>query len=248
MLVQTMTNLERCNALFEDQPKIKIFAEKNIKRVVRDIKKAGHYPAWRWLEYTHVESRNQYLVCYCVMSAQDIEKPLIDYVSFMPSLGGRIVVKWGTWLYPDRGDECVCTRVIAYYTPHFFDMYRERIWCQANLSYYELLARYFSRNRETLPLELNDDIKEDYTKYGEFANYAFRVQDGICFTRQWREGDINTIRDRNSSFISVVFYNTIVNEGLLKDKQKIAIDKESFNYFKALFNNLILNNNSIAKN
>jgi len=234
MIVESMTNLERCNALFVDQPKIKIFAEKNLKQVVRDIKKAGRYPAWRWLEYTHAESRNKYLVFYCVMSAQDIEKPQIDYVSFMSALGGRLVVKWGSWPYRINNDEYIATRVIAYYTPHFFDMYRERLWSQSNLSYYELLARYFSRNKDTLPLELNDNIKEDYAKYGEYANYAFRVQDGICFTRQWREGDPNTIRDRNGNYISVVYYHTIINEGLLKDKQKIAIDKESLNYYKAL--------------
>lgn len=234
MIVESMTNLERCNALFADQPKIKIFAEKNIKQVVRDIKKVGRYPAWRWLEYTHVESRNQYLVFYCVMSAQDIEKPLTYYVSFMSALGGRLVVKWGSWPYRINKDEYIASRVIAYYTPHFFDKYRERLWSLSNLSYYELLARYFSRNNETLPLELNDDIKEDYAKYGEYANYAFRVQDGICFTRQWSEGDLNTISDRKGNFISVVYYHTIVNEGSLKDRQKIAINKESLKYFKSL--------------
>ena len=226
-----MTNLEICNALFDDLPKLKIRANTLIPRISKQFKKEKKFPAWKWAEYTHQQSHNKYLICFYSQTQAQADDPDVNYLAFLETKNQRIVVQWGCWIYRKQGSlEAIATRYIGFFSGHFFSRYRERIWKDVDMSYNELLCRYISRNIITIPLELNKDIQRNYKAYGDFANYAFKVQDGTCFIRSWNEGDINTVGNRDSNFISVVLYYTFVNGGMMTDTQKKAIDKEGSKY------------------
>lgn len=235
-----MSHKEICDALFSDLLKLKIRTNTLIPKIVKQFKKEGKFPAWKWSEYIHQESRNRYQICFYAPTAAHAEHPVVDYVAFLEEDRQRIVVQWGCWMYRKHGSlDAVATRYVGYFSGHFFSRYRERIWKDTKMTFNELICRYFSRNIATIPLELNENIQRDYKEYGELAKYAFQVPDGTCFIRHWNEGDEATVGEKDSDFISVVLYYTFVNGGMMSDDQNKAIFKEGTryirNYYKSLF-------------
>lgn len=69
MIVPSMPNLEISNALFTDLPKLKIRANMLVPKMAKQFKRGGHFPAWKWAEYTHQESRNHYLISFYAPTA-----------------------------------------------------------------------------------------------------------------------------------------------------------------------------------
>ena len=240
MIVPSMSHKEICDALFSDLPKLKIRTNTLVPKIAKQFKKEGKFPAWKWSEYTHKESRNRYQICFYAPTPAHAEHPVVDYVAFLEEDRQRIVVQWGCWMYRKHGSlDAIATRYVGYFSGHFFSRYRERIWKDAKISFNELICRYFSRNIATIPLELNENIQRNYKEYGELAKYAFQVPDGTCFIRHWNEGDESTVGEKDSDFVSVVLYYTFVNGGMMSDDQNKAIFKEGTryirNYYKSLF-------------
>ena len=240
MIVPSMSHKEICDALFSDLPKLKIRTNTLVPKIAKQFKKEGKFPAWKWSEYTHQESRNRYQICFYAPTPAHAEHPVVDYVAFLEEDRQRIVVQWGCWMYRKHGSlDAIATRYVGYFSGHFFSRYRERIWKDAKISFNELICRYFSRNIATIPLELNENIQRNYKEYGELAKYAFQVPDGTCFIRHWNEGDESTVGEKDSDFVSVVLYYTFVNGGMMSDDQNKAIFKEGTryirNYYKSLF-------------
>ncbi len=240
MIVPSLSNLEICDALFADKPKLEIRAKMLISKNAKKLKKDNKFPAWKWDEYTHQESHNRYLISFYAPTREYADSPIIDYIAFMEKDHQRIVVQWGCWAYRKHGTlESIATRYIGYYSMHFFKRYRERYWKETKISYNELICRYFSKNKTTIPIELNKDIQRNYEEYGELAKYAFQIPDGTCFIRYWDEGDERSIGQKECNFISVVLYYTFVNVGMMSETQKKAIVKEGNrylrNYYKSLF-------------
>lgn len=239
MIVPSMTNLEICDALFADKSKLNIKREQLRPRIVKLFKKRDIFPAWHYEEYIHQESHNRFLITFYAATRQNVENPDTGFIAFLDVGGERVVIKWGTWMYRRSGsNEQIATRTIAYYRRHFFDRYRERIWSNADIPYYELLCRFFSRNRVTIPIEMNEDIKRGYLDYGDYALFSFKVSDGICYIRSWNEGDIKTVSRRDSNFISVVEYVTFVDHETMTDKQNHAIDKAAQEYMDCYYRSL----------
>ena len=235
-----MSNLEICDALFADREKLIIRANTMIPKIARQFKKERSFPAWKWVEYTHQESRNHYLISFYAPTPAHAENPAVHFVAFMEEDRQRIVVDWGCWMYRKHGSlDTYATRYVGYFSGHFFSRYRERIWKDSDISNNELISRYFSRNEATIPLELNEDIQRNFKEYGELAKYAFQVPDGTCFIRHWNEGDETTVGQDNSDFISVVLYYTFVSGGMMSETQNKAIFEEGTryirNYYKRLF-------------
>ncbi len=240
MIVPSMSHLEICDALFADFPKLKIRANSLIPKMAKQFKKGGSFPAWKWAEYKHQDSHNRYLISFYAPTTAHADHPDVNYVAFMEDERQQIVVQWGCWIYRKRGSlKSIATRYIGYFSGHFFSRYRERIWKNVDMSFNELLCRYFSRNITTTPLELNESIQRNYKDYGELAKYAFLVPDGTCFIRHWNEGDEATVGEKDSDFISVVLFYTFVSGGMMSETQKHAIYKEGtryiHNYYKSLF-------------
>lgn len=239
-----MSHKEICDALFSDLQKLKIRTNTLIPKIVKQFKKEGKFPAWKWSEYIHPESRNRYQICFYAPTAAHAEHPIVDYVAFLEEDRQRIVVQWGCWMYRKHGSlDAIATRYVGYFSGHFFSRYRERIWKDTKMSFNELICRYFSRNIATIPLELNEDIQRNYKEYGELAQYAFQVPDGTCFIRHWNEGDETTIGEKDCDFVSVVLYYTFVNGGMMTETQNKAILKEGTryirDYYKSLFEDVM---------
>ena len=234
-----MSNLEICDALFADRPKLQIKANSLIPKMAKQFKKEQKFPAWKWAEYTHRQSHNRYLICFYAPTPAQADRPDINFLAFMEEDRQRIVIQWGCWLYRKHGSlDNIATRYIGYFSGHFFSRYRERIWKNIDISFNELLCRYFSRNIATIPLELNEDIQRNYKEYGELAKYAFQVPDGTCFIRHWNEGDETTVGQKDSDFISVVLYYTFVNGGMMTETQNKAILKEGTRYIRDYYKSL----------
>ena len=224
MIVPSMTNLEVYNELVADFPKLKIWAEKLMAKVVKEFRKVRKFPAWQYYDYIHQESKNKYLISFYAASAKASEKPEVDYFGVTSDNSGRIIMRWNTWLYrKEDSADFIGTRAISYYCGHFFSRYRERVWPNVEMSANELVCRYFTRNKKVVPIKLNEDIQRRYKEYGEFAQYGMQVTDGICFTRQGCEGNESTVCNRDSNFIAAVWYFTIVSNSLLTEKQTEAI-------------------------
>ena len=239
MIVPSMSNLEIFDALFADREKLQIKAKSLIPKMAKQFKKEGKFPAWRWEEYTHQKSHNRYLICFYAPTLSKSDNPEIHFLAFMDEDRQRIVIQWGCWIYQIHGSmEAIATRYIGYFSGHFFSRYRERIWKDVEITYNELLCRYFSRNISTVPIKLNKDIQRNYKEYGELAQYAFEVPEGTCFIRQWNEGDESTIGEKDSDFISVVLYYTFVNRGMMSETQNEAIKKESTRYIRDYYKSL----------
>lgn len=239
MIVPSMSNLEICDALFADRPKLQIKANSLIPKMAKQFKKERKFPAWKWAEYTHQQSHNRYLICFYAATPAQADKPDINFLAFMEEDRQRIVIQWGCWLYRKHGSlDNFATRYIGYFSGHFFSRYRERIWKNIDISFNELLCRYFSRNIATIPLELNEDIQRNYKEYGELAKYAFQVPDGTCFIRHWNEGDETTVGQKDSDYISVVLYYTFVNSGMMTETQNKAIYKEGTRYIRDYYKSL----------
>jgi len=239
-----MSHLEICDALFADRPKLQIRARALIPKMAKQFKKERKFPARKWVEYTHQQSHNRYQICFYAPTPAHADNPDVNYLAFLEEDRQRIVVQWGCWMYRKHGSmDAIATRYIGYFSGHFFSRYRERIWKNVDMSFNELLCRYFSRNIPNIPLELNEDIQHNYKEYGELAKYAFQVPDGTCFIRHWNEGDETTIGQKDSDFISVVLYYTFVNGGMMTETQNKAILKEGTryirDYYKSLFEDVM---------
>ena len=239
MIVPSMSHLEICDALFADRPKLQIRAKSLIPKMAKQFKKERRFPAWKWVEYTHQQSHNRYQICFYAPTLAHADNPDVKYLAFLEEDHQRIVVQWGCWMYRKHGSmDAIATRYIGYFSGHFFSRYRERIWKNVDMSFNELLCRYFSRNIATIPLELNEDIQRNYKEYGELAKYAFQVPDGTCFIRHWNEGDEATVGEKDSNFISVVLYYTFVNGGMMTDAQNEAIFREGTRYIRSYYKSL----------
>lgn len=239
MIVPSMSNLEISNALFNDLPKLKIRANMLVPKMAKQFKRGGHFPAWKWAEYTHPKSRNHYLISFYAPTASQADNPIVKYVAFLDEDHQRIIAQWGCWMYRKRGSlENIATRYVGYYSGHFFSRYRERVWKDAEMTNNELICRYFSRNSNTIPLELNENIQRNYKEYGELAKYAFQVTDGTCFIRHWNEGEETSIGQQDCDFVSVVLYYTFVSGSMMSESQNKAISQEGTRYIRDYYRNL----------
>lgn len=90
-------------------------------------------------------------------------------------------------------------RQIQVYTSHFFDRYKERCLKDLSLNANDVVCRYLSRNKEVMPIEMNNGINRHLDQYGASAKYGFRVRDGFCFAlldlqvMQSKDGDCEKI-------------------------------------------------------
>ncbi len=230
MIVPSMTHLEIYNELVADMPKLNIRASTLMTKVVKAFHKVHQFPSWQCYEYTHQESNNKYLISYYAGSAKQVDKPEVDYIGLVNDTYGKVIIKWQPWCFSeDLTKGSVFIKSLGYYRGHFFSRYRERVWPNDKISPNELICRYFTRNQRTIPIQLSEEIKRGYEQYGPFQ-YGMDVPDGICLTDQFFEGGDITMSEDNNNKVYVVFYNTIINRGLLNKGQTEAIDIEGKEY------------------
>lgn len=234
-----MLHREIFDALSADREKLQIKASTLMPKMVKEFKKERKFPAWKWAEYTHQKSLNKFLIIYYVPSADLVENPKVSWVAFMEEAKQRVVAQWGCWPYRRFGSMDVnMVRAINLYCPHFFQRYRERVWNGSDMSYNDLLCRYFSRNQTATPVKLTEEIQRNHKKYGEYS-YSFQQAECVCFVDHGMEGDELSIGTPDDNVIFVTLYYTIVTRAMMNEVQINAIDKGgeeyAFNHFKHLF-------------
>ena len=219
-----MGPLEIYNAIVVDKPKLDLKADILKERYLKLFKKGKKFPLWKYEEYYHQESKNHYLISFYVPSRDLIEKPIIDYISIMEEGTDHLVIRNGYWDYHRQGSPQVDkSRYIVYYSPHFFQRYKLRVWSDSNITYHELLCRYFSRNQDVVPVEMSEKINANFEDYGEGSEFAFIDSEGVCFGESYSVGNDETIGNKDSNYIDVLALKTFVSFGMLTDTQKEAL-------------------------
>lgn len=234
-----MSYREIYDALLADREKLQIKAKALIPKMIKQFKKDGKFPAWKWAEYTHQRSLNKFLIIYFVPSADQVDNPKVTWVAFMEEDRQRVVIEWGCWPYRRYGAmEVIMTRSISLFCPHFFKRYRERVLHNSNMPYNDLLCRYFSRNLSAIPLKLSEEIQRNYKQYGEYS-YSFEQADGISFVQHAMEGDELTIGTPEDNTLGITLYYTIVTNAMMTEIQKNAVNRGGkeyvYNHYKSLF-------------
>lgn len=237
MIVQSMPNIDIYNEMSRDEEKLDIKARSLEEKVLENFKKARKYPAWAGYEYTHQTSHNKYLISFYAESAT--AKLDIKFLAFVnDNEGNRIVIQKGCWpITLKDSKDSIASRFIGYYSPHFFSRYRERIWGRKEMTYNELIGRFFARNQSAIPIKVDERVQRRYKDYGEFADIAFKVKDGMCFIKTWGEGDPESICSPEGDFITVVEYYTLVPESMMSDIQNAAIEEQKEAFIEGLINN-----------
>ena len=104
--------------------------------ITNGVKKEGKFPAWKWSEYTHQESRNRYQICFYAPTPAHAEHPVVDYVAFLEEDRQRIVVQWGCWMYRKHGSlDAIATRYVGLL--EFLDLQSYEEW----LSYHNQMVQ-----------------------------------------------------------------------------------------------------------
>lgn len=249
MLVRTMEPKEIYNAIAVDKPKLYLKAELLKEKYKKYFKKSKRFPIWRHEEYVHQESNNKYLVSFYVPSKQSIDSPLIDYISIMEEGTDHLVIKTGYWDYHRPGSPIVDkSRYIIYFSPHFFQRYKQRVWSDSTITYHELLCRYFSRNQDVVPVKMSEQINTNFEDYGEGSEYAFMTLEGVCFGESYSVGDNGTIGNKDSDYMDVLALKTFVSFNMLSDTQKEALRKgiKDYRQHQSEFLQTVFNDRLIA--
>lgn len=232
MLLPTMTYKEMYDNLSKDLKKVKIREDYFLPKAIKEFKKERRFPAWRWYEYTVPASQNKYIIFFYVESRAFIEKPEIgNYCVVFDNKNNRFVIKWGACGYNHTKDgPLMLLRQIQVYTSHFFDRYKERCLKDLSLNANDVVCRYLSRNKEVMPIEMNNEINRHLDQYGAGAKYGFRVRNGFCFAlldlqvMQSKDGDC----EKDKPQAMYVVYKTFMNEANMADTQLSAIDKSHY--------------------
>lgn len=240
MIVPTMRFYEMYEELATDLPKIEYKHQQLMPKAVKKFRKTKSFPVWELFEYTNPTRRNSYILFFYAANRQAVENPEFDYFSVVNVESRRFVLKWGCSPYKHtESDSMIWTRRIDAYSTHFFTRYRERILKNTEIGFNEAICRYFTRNKIALLIELNENIKKDYQKYGGAANYAMKVNDGLCFIRTTIECLVDTNTQKETAKALGFVYVTFVDSNTLTNSQNEATFLEGIHSSQKIFKDLI---------
>lgn len=216
--------------LGDDLKKVKIRENYFLPKAIREFKKARRFPVCKWYEYTVPESKNKYIIFYYAESWSNIEAPYVgNFCVVYDDMYNRYVIKWGARTYSRTKDgPLMLIREIQVYTPHFFERYKERGLKEMSHSINDVVCIYLSRNREGVPIMMNEAINRRLKQYGPGAKYGYRVRDGFCFALSdvqiTRSEDGDSCKDKHEALY--VVFKTFMNESNMKENQLSAIEQE----------------------
>ena len=208
MIVSNMNLHEVYASLMGDTQKLEWKRDALIQKVIKEIRKAGTFPAWRMYDYKLPSSNNQYIIYY--FQEHPYAPILSGYLCVLFDDNKRYIVKWTERGIPE----------IHVFTSHFLQRYKERFLKQSELTANEVAVRYLTRNHRMRPLAVDERINKHIEKYGEFAGEGFLVQDGFCFKLSGEE----TVEDNEP--IRISFFTTFMPLSDMSDSQREAIYEE----------------------
>jgi len=240
MIVSTMRFYEMYEELAADLHKIEYKRQQLMPKAVKKFRKTLRFPAWELFEYTNPARHNSYILFFYVENRQAVENPEFDYFSIVNMESRRFVLKWGCSPYKHtESDSMVWTRRIDAYSTHFFVRYRERVLKNTELGFNEVICRYLTRNKIALLIELNENIKKGYQKYGGAAHHAMKVSDGLCFIRTTIECLVDPNTQKETAKALGFVYVTFVDDNTLTNSQNEATFLEGIHSSQKIFKDLI---------
>lgn len=240
MIVPTMGFYEMYEELAADFPKIEYKRQQLMPKAVKKFRKTLRFPAWELFEYTNPTRHNSYILFFYAANRQAVENPEFDYFSVVNVENRRFVLKWGCSPYKHtESDSMVWTRRIDAYSAHFFARYRERVFKNTELGFNEVICRYLTKNKIALLIELNENIKKGYQKYGGAAHYAMKVSDGLCFIRTSIERLVDPNTQKETAEALGFVYVTFVDDNTLTNSQSEATFLEGIRSSQKIFKDLI---------
>lgn len=226
MLVPSMTYKEMYDNLAMDYEKIEIKIDQLKSKAIKRLRKVHVFPTVEMFSYRIPSSNNLYNIFFYAGSRDGINNPIADFYCIFPIEKKKFYVRWiaGGYRHTPASD-IKLVRQLHVYTHHFFARYNERIMNEPDRDIDIIACLYFGRNREMIPIKVNEEINRNYDKYGCSGRQAFRVKDGFCFTRSIVEGAMNeedANKDRVDSLCFV--YTTFMNESGMSGVQRRAIN------------------------
>lgn len=228
MLVPSMTYKEMYDNLDMDYEKIKIKIDQLKSKAIKRLRKVHVFPAVEMFSYRIPSSNNLYNIFFYAGSRDSIDNPIADFYCIFPIEKKKFYVRWiaGGYRHMPASD-IKLVRQLHVYTHHFFARYNERIMNGLDRCMDIIACLYFGRNREMIPIKVSEEINRNYDKYGFGGRQAFRVKDGVCFTRSTVEGTMDEVDANNDRVDSLCFvYTTFMNESSMSMVQRRAINNE----------------------
>ena len=231
MILPTMTYKEMYDHLAADKQKVEIKKEYLLPKAVKAFKKRMKFLAWEIYDYTIPSTNNKYVIYFYVESRVRAEKPEVGSCCVIQDEERCYFVEWVAGGYKHTPNQPISLiRQLHIYEPHFLVRYKERFWNDKSLSLKEIVCRYMARNHNPMPIQVNEGINRNHKKYGKNGQQAFRVRDGLCFTKCYLDGEISPDGDREKDRVDAmcIIYKTYVSKSEMPDEQKLAVDKEHF--------------------
>ena len=228
MLVPSMTYKEMYDNLAMDYEKIEIKMDQLKSKAIKKFRKVHVFPAVEVFSYRIPTSNNLYNIFFYAGSRGSIDNPIADFYCIFPIEKKKFYVRWiaGGYRHTPASD-IKLVRQLHVYTHHFFARYNERIMNGLDRGMDIIACLYFGRNRGMIPIKVSEEINRNYDKYGCSGRQAFRVKDGLCFTRSAVEGTMDEVDANNDRIDSLCFvYTTFMNESSMSGVQRRAINSE----------------------
>jgi hypothetical protein len=241
-----MSSKQKYDHLSKDLKKLRYRMDYYRPKAIKEIKKSNYFPAWKTYDYIVRESNNKYVIVYYVDSPRNIEKPrelfFLDYND--DNENDHFVVRWCASPYKQTPDSPMkLVRTLHVYDSHFLKRYNERVLKNESLMPNEVASIYFSRNDIIMPIEMNEEIYRNVTKYVEFGKFGYRVNEGMCLAKTVPEGNEETDVSKQKLEAVCILYKTFLSETILKENQKYAIMKEYWDKWTKSYLNFLKENN-----
>lgn len=211
-----------------DYEKIEIKMDQLKSKAIKKFRKVHVFPAVEMFSYRIPSSNNLYNIFFYAGSRDSIDNPIADFYCIFLIEKKKFYVRWiaGGYRHTPASD-IKLVRQLHVYTHHFFARYNERIMNGLDRGMDIIACLYFGRNRGMIPIKVSEEINRNYDKYGCSGRQAFRVKDGLCFTRSAVEGTMDEVDANNDRIDSLCFvYTTFMNESSMSGVQRRAINSE----------------------
>lgn len=234
MIVPSMSYKEMYDNLAKDKNRVEYRKEYYLPKAIKEFKKTRIFPAWKWYNYTIPSTGNQYVVFFYAENILQIEKPTCDSFFVYYVNNKRFVIHWGATIIQTPNHPMEAVREIRAFTSHFFQRYKERFIKDNSLSSNDIACRFFSRNPDLIPIEINKNINNNIDNYDIKSNKGFRIKDGFCFTMSGVEKSVN--KDKIDAIVTV--FTTFVTVSTMSKNQREAIENVYWKTCLQLIENL----------
>lgn len=222
ILVSMMPN-EIYDTISKDYRKLETRIDKYLPKAISIFKKAKAFPIWYVDDYVIPATKNEHVTFYYASNPSEVYNPQYIIFSITSSDDNRYVIKAVDMPYKETSDsKPILLPQIHSYTSHFLHRYNERFLHKSDITANEIAGLFLIKNRRPFIIDLNEDIKNHFSEYGEYNTRGVKVDGGFCFVRTAFHHDKANFDEKETMLI---VYTTFVSNNEMTDTQKKAIDK-----------------------